>query len=1062
MKSIVGWLFQSLSYRVEKEIKESLYTNTEFLMSRWHLIEFNVIRWSTHYSKYISLLFLSATLWVVNLYLWKDLLKTEIQSIFPHWESLLGLQGLFLAGQLTIIGVVYPLVVGLVGVLFQNKSGKNVLFPAYQKYSGFMFAGLSGLTLSIWMIFGFIFKTSIENNAYLAICVINSFWLIFNLLLTFWFFVQTFNILNEKFRNRLLIRFAIHEVFEMQIRKRISDVLVYEPIANGMLKEINDEYLKINENKTFSEDKENLIKVVPRNKSQVEIKYSILYLGLKIQRFLLKMGDLKGCEVSIRPSRNTAHGSEMILINYSGFKMTKFMKIIFKLSFSFYENKDIEDVGFSMLLTSLISPVDDALRDGNSRIYENAISDLVDWHTEISLALSFTNNEKKLDNWLLLRDQRIFGFSFLDSLLREYYRLAREAVEKIPDNSSYYADVLRLHRRIYSNRNKITDVERLKLITGSYNLWHILIEWRSFSDQIGSNKIDKLYQDTLFDFVGAWENWLPLIEPKTKRSEETTKSIPMFLKHLEFTAATTISALRFNNYEAAGWGVDMLNNWLDKLIDRDSFNAEYRWHSVLVNHKLLMKETTDVSWDVILKGNKYIQEEAFNLAFKNAHLDLRILSACYLLLKPNTEKNDFIVKYIDYLLSGKSIHPTGTIKSSIHIVNTPSDILGAYIRHKDYANNGLDTYHGWLESILESFGSIYSERRVSGRVYMGWGRYDLDSMNEAYVEIAVSMSNSKWSLDKNWLDALHSNYFSFEDRKNLARNLKEWIDLANKDTKYTLISEEDSANYKENFKTSIEDIIQSLKNKNHDQITKANLDENRLKEFGVAASASIVQLESIFPLNLFPLEKIHLNEDIEDDDHFYVNIKQYDKENISKGIDRVRAINEDEWLASIIESDIKNRILSRLLKSTLKEANVYSEVNSLIESLLEKLNYIKAPILFTGDQDLITYLFRSEYETDGAERYGISRKDGFSGSYICHIGACPIYRLNFSDVEYSLLTSKDIFDNVGFKRLDENQYVEASFSLDRNSTVTGELKLKYWMKINLAEGKDVIKLERDK
>lgn len=1062
MKRIVGWLFQSLSYQVEKEIQESLYTNTEFLMSRWRLIEFNVIRWSTQYSKYISLLFLSATLWVVSLYLWKDFFKTEIESIVPHWESLIDLQGLFLAGQLTILGVVYPLVVGLVAVLFQNKSGKDVLFPVYQKYSGFMFAGLSGLSLSIWIIFGFILKTNIENDDYLAICVINSFWLIFNLLLTFWFFVQTFNILNEKFRNRLLIRFAIHEILEVQIRKRISDVLISYPIKYKIIKNINDENLKINETNYFSGNKEQLIKIVPRYKNQVEIRYSILYLGLKLQRFLLKRGGLKGCEISIRPVRKTAHGNEMILMNYSGFELSRFANLIFKLSFSFYENRDVENVGFSVLLTSLIAPVDDALRDGNSRIYTDAISDLVNWHTELSLALSFTNNEEKLDNWLLLSEARIFGFSFLDSLLREYYRLAREAVEKIPDNSSYYADILRLHRRIYTNRDEIVDEEKIKLVTDSYNLWHILIEWRSYSGHIGNTKIDKMYQDILFDFVGAWENWLPSIEPKSKRSEETIKVLPLFLKHLELTASTTISALRFNNYEAAGWGVDMLNTWLDKLIDRDSFNAEYRWHSVLVNYKLLLKETTDISWEVILKGNDYIEEEAFNLAFKNAHLDLRILSACYLLLKPNTEKNDLIVKYIDYLLTGKSIHPTGTIKGSIHKVSTPSDILGAYIRHKDYANDGVGAYHGWLESILESFGSINSERRVSGRVYMGWGRYDLDSMNEAYIELAISMSNRKWSLDKSWLDALHSDYFSFKDRENLARNLKEWVDIINKDKKYTLISDEDLANYKNNCKLSIEDIIKSLKDKNYDEISKANLDENRLKEFGVVSSESILQPASMFPLNLFPLDNINLNANIEDDDHFQVIINQYDKENISEGIKTVRALNEHEWLSGIIKSDIKNRILSRLLNSTLTEENVYSDVNTLIENLLDKLNYIKAPILFTRDQDLITYFLRSEYEIDRAERYGISRKDGFSGSYICHIGACPIYRLNFSDVEYSLLTSKDIFDNIGFKLLDENQYVKASYSLDRNSTVTGELKLQYWMKVNLAEGKDVIKLEIDK
>ena len=42
--------------------------------------------------------------------------------------------------------------------------------------------------------------------------------------------------------------------------------------------------------------------------------------------------------------------------------------------------------------------------------------------------------------------------SDLDELMGEYYRLARETAERIPDNSRFYTDMLYFHKRIFSSR----------------------------------------------------------------------------------------------------------------------------------------------------------------------------------------------------------------------------------------------------------------------------------------------------------------------------------------------------------------------------------------------------------------------------------------------------------------------------------------------------------------------------------------------------------------------------------------------------------------------------------
>jgi hypothetical protein len=59
----------------------------------------------------------------------------------------------------TLIGIVFPLVVGLVSVLFQKKSSRIHIQSAYQLHSGYMFAGLSALSLA-----GFIMMAGIASS----------------------------------------------------------------------------------------------------------------------------------------------------------------------------------------------------------------------------------------------------------------------------------------------------------------------------------------------------------------------------------------------------------------------------------------------------------------------------------------------------------------------------------------------------------------------------------------------------------------------------------------------------------------------------------------------------------------------------------------------------------------------------------------------------------------------------------------------------------------------------------------------------------------------------------
>ncbi len=921
-----------------------------------------------------------------------------------------------------------------------------------------MFAGLSGLTLSGFIIAGYFLRITVSDPIYAAICLTSALWLSANLLLTAWFFVKTFRILDENSREALVLRFSINEYCEPDVRKRIKQFLLENAVNLNLLINPDKKVLEVLTFNYSNNDYKAITRIVKSDKSVKDVRFGLINIAIKLQISILKFRKVQGCKLIIQPLQNSRTSNIMNVAKYNGFQLNPVVKLLIKTAFSFTKKPPQEDIGLSAVLNGFTGPANYALRNGDAREFSDAVANLGLWHTKFAQALSFKGENGNQDNWLLLSASGMWSRSYLDELLGEYSRLAREAVERIPENSRFYTEMLYLHKSIFASRETLIKKEMRLLIQGNYYMWYLLVEWRSYNSESSDMRIANKYEDILYDFVGAWESWLMYIEPRSKRTGDINKAYPAFITHLEYTSLTAISALRFNNFEAAGWGVDMLNSWFEKLSHDNYWDEEYSWYSVLVNHYHLPLGSDNPVWQEILRGHEYDYNAAFNLAFKNAHLDLRVITACYMLLKPSDEQQDLLIKYVKSLLSGEHIHSTGTIGGSYNNIGNAGELLGAYIRHRDYCNYGEGTYGGWLSSILESFGQIYEERRVSGRIYSGWGANDPRSMNKAYAEIGISLSERRWSLPNEWVEAIKSEAFRHKDRELIISDLRDWIKISNEEHDYILVAQEQLEAFKTNFIESVEGVIQKIGDTQNQIVVDADIDQDRLDEIAVACSDVFLRKnESTFPLVLFE----HINRDVELDDQFSlsVNITDYAKEHVAVGIDTNRAVNEDEWLSVCISDNLKPNILKALLKYPHSEYYEYSDINNILSDIRGMSESMACPVLFVGNKALSSVLIRSSYERDIAERYDISRQDGFNNEYICHIGRCEVYTLRFSDMDYCILTSKELFDTVSFRKLAEGRYVEVNFELNEGSEILGKLKLKYWMTVSLKDGAQCLKLD---
>jgi hypothetical protein len=185
---------------------------------------------------------------------------------------------------------------------------------------------------------------------------------------------------------------------------------------------------------------------------------------------------------------------------------------------------------------------------------------------------------------------------------------------------------------------------------------------------------------------------------------------------------------------------------------------------------------------------------------------------------------------------------------------------------------------------------------------------------------------------------------------------------------------------------------------------------------------------------------------------------KYLKENIAKNIDTNRSINEKDGLKELTKNNFKFNILKKLIWYKTSDSKVYTNAENNIIDIYELGKTIINPVLFSGSSELKRLLRTAKYKQDIADKFDISFIDGYGLDYICHIGNIIVYNIRFSDVNYSLLTTKDLFESIEVGKVTDRQFVRVNYEPSESENI-GELSINYWMQVALTEELPCIKTE---
>lgn len=1028
--------FTTLENKVDEQLRTSLYLNSNFKKHKWNFFESQIVRWSSNYTKYSFLLLALYALTVASLVSWRNI-SPSANLLINRFQSLSGYEEVSLTAQLTIIAILYPMVVTVLGLLLNRKSAFKQILMVYTKYSGFMFAGLSGLILSSILVLSFFLHSYLSIYDFTVVLIPLIVWFASNILLSMWFFLQTFHFLYSG-GSDVILRFSINETCEQDIRGRLKKLYADHSKKLGLLNTKDSPFLEVSDKGIFADREYRDLRVnVSENKSLYDINYSILKFAIALQTQLLRFIKKENQVIQICPERSHQHPEEYRLITYSNFDLNSIVSLLIKFSFKFKTNQFEENQGLTFILNGLIGSAKDALsvQSPNFRDFEETIEDLIKWHSELAKSLAYTNDEGKEDNWLFLESGFLLGGNYLFAIMREYYRLCKEATEKLHSTTSFFEETVRLHQRIYTSRNQLISSEEELLVHGSYLNWYLLLDWQSQNPSITQSH---RFEEGLYEFIEMWEGWHFILGSYQK---QTFDSYGPVISHLKHTSLMVATAIRYKDREAIDWAVDILNKWPDNFIFYDSWDSTYLWNKSLLNINNQKNDPNDPFIIYVLNGSEFDYAALQANALINLQIDTRVLLTSFILSKTSsaTEFKDTIRD----LLNGRYIKPgsnTGINQVSIDI----RAFVESYLRQRDFITEGKN-YQSQLSEFVRLYHQVDDERMISGRVYTGRGPNSLRDLLSSFVEVGIFLSSQAWTINTEVIQAINSDLTPISNRQILITELKEILQLAEGKKSSVLVDENLFEQHKQAFISSIDKLIEELEAEYQRIIIEHDISPS-IQE-NILDSINQSMENSNFPLNLFR-DRSEVNVPLEIEftlpRYIYPRTCFFDDPDTRLDETDFKRLNEE------LIKHIKLEVLRKLISEVEKEVSSFKNIQDLINALIEHSVSSKNEIAFVGrsiEVQLKNYINRQEIRFSQ-----VSILDGYGDSYICHIGPCPIYKLPFSDTNYCLFTSLHTFEEITFGKYNNDNFVELELfeNEEMRSNLQIALIIKYSMEIEFA------------
>ncbi|ENF1950587.1 hypothetical protein ABQK02_003819 [Salmonella enterica subsp. enterica] len=1011
-------ILDSISYQTHKFIRDNIHVNQSYMALKWNGFEKILVSGSKHYVKAMLILISFFAAIFMLMVSGKSYIKSYLAEWFPDWYTLFDAQINLLGGQLTIIGIVYPMVVALVSVIFQRKSARKIVHAAYQTYSGFMLAGLSGLCLSGFMLCGLLLRTFVGNYNYAIICGISIIWMMLNIALSVWFFVQSLSVLDDEKRERMVLRFLTADILSAHVKSQLHSIFLNNPVKSQIIK--NERY----SNLTFEDYSfENDYSVIKSKVSIQEVIKDIYVRPLKIILWLVNMhGRLKKKQIAIALfSRLDSRGEFDTLPLFKVKNIESEHVLINLLTRCFHTGIATKrHIATDRIINGLLGDAIDALASADINAFDEAIEGFCRDITTFTDGFNFRQGQQT-DNLLLLADDIFWDRSFTDKLYTELYQLFRQAVIRIDVSERFYTKCMNVPRMLCSKRESISFKEIQLALMYTFYSWDILVRW----GHANTGRLDltqrQSYEALLRDFVEIWEGWTDGLKYISKKTGGQQLYHDTLKEHLFTLPDIVACAVLSGESGSVDWAVDLMNRWFHKA--RGSYESHqsglFFWQEFIVTQATL--DGKIVFRPEITPAGKPVEiPQQLDIFYKNTLTDLRLLTAAFIISKPVAVQNTQCQFAVSTLLDGSLVEKTGGFERLSDSMATSTDIIDVFIRLLTWDKSERGDATNSPGNIIRKLSSAHGKSLVSGRTYMGRRLGGIEDLIPQIAELSVLRCGDTNSVSPKMKAIVASNLLPYQFLQKIVSNLASLHNAINKLTGAAFVADDAFTEKQQKVSDLIQEYLDLFTNHIQQEIIHSPVSSTILDSFGSIISE--IFTKNLSKKILFSLFGNITPAPVENSNIMRRIVFHMDKQDVTDRFSRKIHGFEENRASALIDEHVLDllHLLSR------QPAQRYIDVTSFTELLSVVHDYDdlqEGDYLIVGDERLWNQF--NEYRANTIDSvvgkedilfYDEDRKVQIRGKE----KSCSLYIRPHFDAIDALLVNKNYFEEYKIKSEGEN------------------------------------------
>lgn len=1017
-------IFKTLTSEIEQQLKDSIYKNETFKEYEYGFITRRIVKWSKKpiiQSLKFGIFFLFLSILILQL----QYLRYTIPPFIFDWNFLLEAKDLIFNAQVTILALIFPLVIGFVGILIKDDIANKSLWKIYSRYSGFMLVGFSGIFLIVCISVTILIKPFLESIQYFNYSISSIFflWFIFNNFLLTWLIYSTFEFIKIEKRNKIILEFTLNIIICNEVKKYLYYLMPLNSYSYKLLPiDFKEGTYKV-DFFNFGDDKKIVLDKVFKNRKYLkDINYSFLAVGLSLWKlrnkyFLIK----KNIELILPITGSGESLKKYKLVLTKNSNLNALESYCIKNAYKFSSTNEYLETNVESVVDSLFNNLDNALKDNDERNFEKSLEEVRQFLITIFSVTTFIDDNGKIDNWLLLSKNAWFSQKLLHDITKEFYSLNKNIINKVIEhNSAFYMREMSYFYQ-YSFDRKLPNLIIKSLLDAHSHLWSQLVKNKQIEN---SNLSDILFKE----FIAGWESWSNVKERDLSTKENCKLSCMNLHNHLVNSSTQIISALKYKNEEASIWAVNILNNWYENYFALNHVN-NYLWKKDILNSFIFSNKRYEEIINFIGNTNdNMLFEEIYLIALKNEWKQTRIITAAYILNSNILSEND--KKLIFSLLNGDLITPNSDVQMNFRTI-IANKILETYLLNE--SSFWKLTKNGLSKLLVDEFEQQTEETRISGRIYSSWGKGGNETIQSSIKALLIANSNRTFDLDRNIYDLFFSSLFTMQNKVDLIRILEEFKVITNnvKEKVKILLNIDEISVFINNYEESINKIITTINTTNENDISNKDISLNRLNLIKKYLSKGLYNEDKIrFPLSLFT--KISFASTLDERFKFTVNLNGINKRNLIEG-DIQNAFNEDTFFEEVMEDKVDIKVFSNIFNNILYKDFVFTNIKDLLIGILEKVNNSENEIVLVCESKIVRFLLELKWNKKEVP-FQVVFRDIVDTSYICDLNGISVHSIRgFSNTNYCLLCNKNIFEEIKFKKFNDEFFVDLEFKEEKQN-----------------------------